>query len=169
MRVLIFSGSHPRHTFIHQEVLESGLECAAIVMERESLIPKPPNNIDSRDVTNFVRHFNERDIVERSVFGNALPQEIFSNTPTFYCKPETLNSIKTIKFVREFDPEMVIIFGVNLIKDPLLSLLPKDKINLHLGLSPWYRGSATLFWPFYFMQPQYVGVTFHQRYIMGWY
>ena len=127
MRVLIFSGSHPRHTFIHQEVLESGLECAAIVMERESLIPKPPNNIDSRDVTNFVRHFNERDIVERSVFGNALPQEIFSNTPTFYCKPETLNSIKTIKFVREFDPEMVIIFGVNLIKDPLLSLLPKDK------------------------------------------
>ena len=33
---------------------------------------------------------------------------------------------------------------------------------MHLGLSPWYRGSATLFWPFYFLQPQFAGVTFHQ-------
>ena len=57
MRVLIFTGSHPRHTFVHQEVLNSGAECAAVVMERESLIPQPPENIDDRDVRNFIRHF----------------------------------------------------------------------------------------------------------------
>jgi methionyl-tRNA formyltransferase len=162
MRVLIFSGSHPRHTYVHQEVLRSGAECAAVVMERESLVPQPPNNIHDRDADNFIRHFKERDIVERSIFGTAVPQDIFCNIPTFYCKPEMLNSNETINFVMEFDPELVVIFGVDIIKDPLLSMLPKDKMNLHLGLSPWYRGSATLFWPFYFMQPQYVGVTFHQ-------
>jgi methionyl-tRNA formyltransferase len=43
-----------------------------------------------------------------------------------------------------------------------LSILPTNSLNLHLGLSPWYRGSATLFWPFYFMEPQYAGVTFHR-------
>ena len=32
---------------------------------------------------------------------------------------------------------------------------------MHLGLSPRYRGSATLFWPFYFLEPQYCGITFH--------
>ena len=41
-------------------------------------------------------------------------------------------------------------------------MLPKNKINLHLGLSPWYKGAATLFWPFYFMSPQFAGITFHQ-------
>jgi methionyl-tRNA formyltransferase len=162
MRVLIFSGSHPRHTYVHQEVLLSGAECAAVVMEREALIPNPPNNITDHDVNNFIRHFNERDIVEQSIFGTTVPQDIFCDVPTFYCQPETLNSDATVNFVKEFDPELVIIFGVDLIKDPLLGVLPKDKLNLHLGLSPWYRGSATLFWPFYFMQPQYAGVTFHQ-------
>ena len=44
----------------------------------------------------------------------------------------------------------------------MLSALPEVKVNLHLGLSPWYRGSATLFWPFYFLQPQFAGATFHQ-------
>jgi len=162
MRVLIFSGSHPRHTFVHQEVLNSGAECAAVVMERESLIPQPPENINSLDVQNFIRHFNERDIVERSIFGNKIPQEVFINVPTFYCNPEMLNSKETINFVKKFDPHLVIIFGVDIIKEPLLNFLPRDKMNLHLGLSPWFRGSATLFWPFYFMQPQYAGVTFHQ-------
>ena len=147
---------------VHQEILNSRVECAAVVMQREPLIPKLPTNIDKRDADNFIRHFNERDIVETSIFGKAAPQEIFSKIPTLYCMPENLNSKETINFVREFDPQLVIIFGVNIIKDPLLGILPKDKINLHLGLSPWFRGSATLFWPFYFMQPQYAGVTFHQ-------
>jgi methionyl-tRNA formyltransferase len=57
---------------------------------------------------------------------------------------------------------LAFIFGTDIIKDPLLSCLPQDRVNLHLGLSPWFRGSATLFWPFYFLQPQFAGATFHQ-------
>jgi methionyl-tRNA formyltransferase len=44
----------------------------------------------------------------------------------------------------------------------LLDELPEFSINLHLGLSPWYRGAATLFWPFYFLEPNYSGATFHK-------
>ena len=29
-------------------------------------------------------------------------------------------------------------------------------------MSPWYKGGATLFWPFYHLQPQFAGITFHQ-------
>ena len=162
MRVLIFSGSHPRHTYVHQAVLQSGLECAAVVMEREALVPHPPANITEHDLNNFVRHFKERDVIERHFFGTAVPQDVFCNVPTHYCEPKTLNSDETINFVKNFEPDLVFIFGVDLIKGELLDVLPKDKMNLHLGLSPWYRGSATLFWPFYFMQPNYSGVTFHQ-------
>ena len=34
--------------------------------------------------------------------------------------------------------------------------------NVHGGLSPWYRGGATLFWPTYMLQPEYTGMTFHE-------
>ena len=55
----------------------------------------------------------------------------------------------------------VFVFGSGLIKSPLMEILPKETINLHLGLSPRYRGSATLFWPFYFLEPNFAGTTFH--------
>ena len=162
MRVMIFSGSHPRHSFVHKAILESDLECAAVIMEREDLVPEPPLGIPQNDRDNFIRHFQERDNVESRIFGQSSSQEVFCNIPTLYCQSEDLNTNATVEFVKNFKPDWAFIFGVDLIKDPLLSLLPKDKVNLHLGLSPWYRGSATLFWPFYFLQPQYAGVTFHQ-------
>ena len=162
MRVLLFSGSHPRHLYVHDAIMQSDVECSAVVMERESLMPTPPTGIVSKDKDNFVRHFKERDKAEQKVFATTTPHDLFCDIPVHYCKPDSLNSDVTVNFVRKFNPDMVFIFGVDIIKDPLLGVLPKDKVNLHLGLSPLYRGSATLFWPFYFMQPQYAGVTFHQ-------
>jgi folate-dependent phosphoribosylglycinamide formyltransferase PurN len=32
---------------------------------------------------------------------------------------------------------------------------------VHQGLSPRYRGVATLFWPFYFYEPNHAGTTIH--------
>jgi len=162
VKVLLFSGSHPRHTFIHQAILDLNIECAAVVMEREDLIPKPPSNISQKDRDNFIRHFQERDAIESSVFGRSNAREVFKDITTLYCNSEELNTDSVVEFVVGFNPDWVFIFGVDLIKDPLLSVLPDNKINLHLGLSPWYKGSATLFWPFYYLQPQYAGFTFHQ-------
>ena len=59
-------------------------------------------------------------------------------------------------------PDVAIVFGADMVRSPLFDALPELTINLHLGLSPWYRGAATLFWPFFFLEPQYAGSTFHQ-------
>ncbi|NCA21623.1 MAG: hypothetical protein EBS86_10860, partial [Crocinitomicaceae bacterium] len=40
-------------------------------------------------------------------------------------------------------------------------IVPGKIINLHLGLSPFYRGSATLFWPFVNRELEYLGTTIH--------
>jgi methionyl-tRNA formyltransferase len=58
-------------------------------------------------------------------------------------------------------PDRAIIFGTGMIRGQLASVLPKDTINMHLGLSPRYRGAATLFWPFYMLEPNHAGATFH--------
>ena len=52
------------------------------------------------------------------------------------------------------------VFGSYIVKEPLLSLLPPGRtINLHLGLSPYYRGSGTNFWPFVNDELEYLGST----------
>jgi methionyl-tRNA formyltransferase len=62
--------------------------------------------------------------------------------------------------VEKFKPDMGFVFGSSIIKDPLLSLIPTGKfVNLHLGLSPYYRGSGTNFWPFVNEELEYVGST----------
>ena len=164
-KVLIFSGSHPRHLFINRLFLQFKTELSIVIMEREELIPKTPMNLPLKDTENFERHFRERNIAEEKAYGNSTMSQIeniFSNCNILKTTSDNLNSKETIDFVRKFTPDFVFIFGCDLIKSPLLELLPKNSINLHLGLSPWYRGSATLFWPFYNLQPQYTGVTFHR-------
>jgi len=162
MRVLIISGSHPRHLYLHREILDCASDCAAIVMDRESTIPDPPPTIYDEDKVLFNKHFGERYGIEKEYFGTTTVSDVFRDIKKIECSPEKLNSSETANFASQFDADIAIIFGTNLIKDPLLSSLPSFSINLHLGLSPWYRGSATLFWPFYFLQPQFCGATFHQ-------
>ena len=158
----MITGTHSRHLFVHEAVLETGFECAAIIMDREDLLPSTPSDISNRDKINFERHFRERYDIESTVYGKINPELLFDGIPTLRCIPESLNSEDSERFVKNFKPDLVFILGPDLIKDPLLSVLPNDCVNMHLGLSPWYRGSATLFWPFYFLQPQFAGVTFHQ-------
>ena len=46
--------------------------------------------------------------------------------------------------------------------EKVVSNLPKNSFNIHGGLSPWYRGNITLFWPFYFLKPNWAGMTIHK-------
>jgi hypothetical protein len=56
----------------------------------------------------------------------------------------------------------VVVFGASYIKPPLVDrLIERRAVNIHMGCSPWYRGSSTNFWAMYDRRPQYVGATIH--------
>lgn len=157
MKILAISGTHPRHLYYFNTIHKVLPLCGAIIVSREEIIPKPPKNLAKIDKHNFIRHFRNRYAAEKKYFGKQ---------PLFKClklqlKSDDLNSSKSVFFLKKINPDVVLIFGTGLIKEPLYSAVPYNTINLHLGLSPRYRGSATLFWPFYFMQPNYAGSTFH--------
>jgi len=162
MKVLLFSGDHPRHLFVHAALRDALEVCGAVCMRREEILPEPPTGTSSHDADNFRRHFRDRFATEQKYFGAAASSDVFAHVPVHACDVTTINTPETAAFVKECAPDVVVVFGAALIKEPVLSALPKDRINIHMGLSPWYRGAATLFWPFYNMQPQYCGATIHQ-------
>lgn len=162
MKILLFSGNHPRHVYVHSALLAHFDVCGVVCMQREELVPTPPAGIPAHDAENFIRHFADRSAAEEKYFERRNAETLFAKVPTQYCTKDTLNSAEVAAFVTTQKPDAVVIYGVGIIKDPVLSALPNDKINLHLGLSPWYRGAATLFWPFYNMQPHWAGATIHQ-------
>ena len=162
MKLVLFTGNHPRHLFVNKEVVKYFDEALLIVMDREEVLPVPPSDISSTDKELFSKHFANRYKVETQVYGNLCAEQVFKDHETIFIKPSELNKIHIANRVSEFNADFCFIFGVDLILDPVIDRLPENKINLHLGLSPWYKGAATLYWPFYHLQPQFCGVTFHQ-------
>jgi methionyl-tRNA formyltransferase len=55
---------------------------------------------------------------------------------------------------------VVIAFGSSIVKSPLLTHFAGRFLNVHLGLSPYYRGTGTNFWPLVNGEPEFVGATF---------
>lgn len=161
MKILWIGGNHPRHRFYVNTASSGHTLCGGIVLQREAFIPLPDPKLCEMDRLNFVRHFQDRADAEEKHFGAPDPPAC----PLFEVTAETLNSAASVEFVQRTQPDVVLLFGPGLIKDPLYSALPRHTVNLHLGLSPRYRGAATLFWPFYFLEPAYAGSTFH--YIVG--
>mgnify|MGYP001377896937 FL=1 len=165
MKILLISGTHSRHLYLHKKIIDLGLECKAIIMQRESVMQSvntDSDELENKDKENLKFHFNERFKIETKIFGELDAKKIFSNVPNLFCEKKDLNSKKILDYISSFEADICIVFGSGLLSDKTLKKLPIDTINVHLGLSPFYRGSATLFWPFYNLEPQFVGATFHK-------
>ena len=161
MKLLLLLGDHPRHLYFYKN-LKKKYNILTIIMKRENLIPKLEKNLSKQDSKNFKNHFLTREKKEKFYFGN-LKTTLYLKDENFFLVPNKgLNTPKVKKIIKQFNPDKCLIFGTQLIKKPLFSILPEFTLNIHLGLSPYYRGSATLFWPFYFLQPDYAGVTIHK-------
>jgi methionyl-tRNA formyltransferase len=74
---------------------------------------------------------------------------------------DKLNSEEVVNFAKSKKPDVIFLFGTGILNQVWLEAFPNKIINFHLGLSPYYRGSATLFWPIYNGQYNCIGVTVH--------
>lgn len=156
-RIVFIGGTHPRHLYYFNRIAEKFDVIGAILEQREGMIPTPPEWCEHLDKALFSHHFRSRDTKETIYFGN---QEIEFNHITV--DPDKLNTHANAEYIAQLSPDLVLIFGCHMIRNPLLEALQMPAVNLHLGLSPRYRGSATLFWPFYNLEPNHAGCTFHQ-------
>jgi hypothetical protein len=151
-------GSHRRHLFYINQIAKYGCMdfVGGIMEQREELIPVAPVGLSVGDKENWDTHFQNRAQMERYACGDQTPPDGVMKVDGY-----SLNTNETADYMEKLNPDVVLVFGCGMIREPLLSSLPKDTINLHLGISPRYRGAATLFWPFYMMEPTWAGTTFH--------
>ena len=57
MKLVLFSGDHPRHLFVNQEMLKYFADVLVIVMHREKVLPLRQT---AHDKSLFQWHFNNR-------------------------------------------------------------------------------------------------------------
>ena len=163
MKVIVITGSHPRNLSILNKLYQNNkIEIAGFIMfKREEIIPKPNNNLDEKLKKLWEIHFKKRQESEKKYYDfdldfikNLKNQIIINDNKEF-------NGLEVLNFIKSIDADACFIQGCPIIKDPILSSLPPYTINLHLGLIPYYKGSITAFWPFYYLEPGMLGTTYH--------
>lgn len=160
-RVVILTGSELRHRFFRKALaLSEGIEVAGSFCETTpgSMRDLVEGYDDTREI--LKAHLRERDRVEADFFGafDSLAPDLSqpSGMPrgALNTQPDTREKLESLA------PDLLVCFGTSIIREPLLSTYAGRFLNVHLGLSPYYRGSGTNFWPLVNGEPEYVGVTF---------
>lgn len=157
MKVIFLTGSHPRHAFMAHKLYEAGHLTHLVVEQRKEHVPTPPDNLSPELKSLFNLHFKKREEAESRFFKNIpLP-----DVPTIHVSREELNTEKTHKFIQEANPDVLISYGVHMLSNETINCCNGHSWNIHGGLSPWYRGCITHFWPSYQLEPQMTGMTLH--------
>lgn len=161
-KVVLLCGSHPRHLYVANELLKHNLLAGMVMELRENFEPVPPTDLSEQDKKNFIFHFKKRSDSENKFF-KKIESSVFSDQiPFLEVKLEELNSDKTFDFVDKLKADLMISYGIHKLDNKILSLHNGNNFNIHGGLSPWFKGNTTLFWPFYMLRPNWAGITIHR-------
>ena len=73
----------------------------------------------------------------------------------------SINDRRFVELVKGVHPDIIVVMGTCILGRRILECTPVA-LNMHTGLSPYYRGGRTNFWPFVENDPGYFGVTVHK-------
>ncbi len=163
MRIGLLTSVETRHRyFVHS--LRTRFDVAAVGYEQTGYSPAEIHHCDltPRETRIVADHFAERARQETIFFGDQADLLIDGQRCSVrHIGPGGLNSSETLEFLIHAGARIILVFGTNLIKPPLLELFAGRIVNLHLGLSPYYRGTGTNFYPLLNEELQFIGATIH--------
>ena len=158
MKVTLFTSNQPRHLSL-ANLLAKNFSEVFTVIESNTIFPGEIDDFYKK--TDLMRKYFTKVIdAEKYVFKNTAYLE-----KNIICLPIKMGDLNMCEFKHlkiALNSDIYIIFGASYIKGWLVDyLINNNAINIHMGLSPYYRGSSCNFWALYDSNPAYVGATIH--------
>ena len=160
MKVTIFTSNNLRHNFLVNfmsnfcDELWVVQECRTLFTEKDYSLKKP-----SELMKNYFVKVKE---AQNKFFNNKYVSNINRNISIMTILYGELNNCN-LRDLKDFlNSDLYIVFGSSFIKGDLVDfLITKRAINIHAGITPYYRGSDCNFWALYDNNPHLVGTTIH--------
>jgi folate-dependent phosphoribosylglycinamide formyltransferase PurN len=158
MKITVFSSNQPRHLSLARELGKIS-DQVFFISEVNTIFPGKIADFFKKTET-MQRYFDNVIKSEKNVFGDIgfLP----NNVRTLAVKSGDLNLLDRAQMQEALESDVYVVFGASYIKGWLIDFLVQNNaINIHMGISPYYRGSSCNFWALYDNNPSYVGATIH--------
>ncbi len=158
MNITVFTSNQPRHISLINSLAWISDRVYAI-QECNTVFPGEVKDFyDNSDVMNT--YFHHVRAAEKEVFGSV--SFLSGNVDHLALKSKDLNKISQEILAPALQSDVFVVFGSSYIKGWLVDYLIDHKaINIHMGVSPYYRGSSCNFWAAYDGHPDLVGATIH--------
>ena len=159
-KLVLLTGGELRHEFFRKFISnQKSIEVLSSYCEdkKEALLKIINKKKSLNDLR--LKHISARESTEIDFFKLYCDNTEDKSNPIFIKKGD-INTSKNVNNIIQLNPDIIISFGCSIIKSELLDKFKGRFVNIHLGLSPYYRGSGTNFWPFVNDELQFIGTTF---------
>ena len=161
IKLVIISANEIRHKFFRRKISKfKKINLRLCLAEKNNTRHFHQIYKSSESTKNEKKHFQNRAESEKKYFLTFIKKNKEVNNLLLIDRGEFNYNKKIWKKIYKIKPDLIISYGCSIIKKPLISKYKNKFINIHLGLSPYYKGSATNFWPFVYNKLQFLGVTF---------
>ena len=160
MKITLFTSNKNRHNYLIN--LLSGISKELfVIQECNTIFPGVmPGHYQTSSI--MKKYFEKVNEVQTQLFGNSYINNKKKNIKILTMLSEDLNQC-SMKLLSDFlNSDFYVVYGSSYIKGELVDFLVKQKaINIHAGISPYYRGTDCNFWALYDNNPHLVGATVH--------
>ena len=168
MKVIITTGEDVRHCYFLKKAFDVfGLSIKGIILQNKRSghaiqRKKTENKLVFKWLQlNYLIQSKRLSLSERITFHTSRKKlsRYLQSVPVI--KTQNINSDEIREWLKQLGADMLLVFGGRIIKSEVISQFPAGIINLHMGLSPDYKGGHCIEWALYHGKPELVGATVH--------
>lgn len=160
MKITLFTSNQSRHNYLINLLSKISDELCVVQECRTTFAGEVVGNYSASPI--MKKYFKNVDDAQLKLFGKPF---INNNNKKIKILPMVTGDLNkySMKLLSDFlKSDVYVVFGSSYIKGELIDFLVKNKaINIHMGISPYYRGSDCNFWALYDDNPHLIGATIH--------
>ena len=159
MKITLFTSNKQRHNYLIN-LLSNVCEELFVIQECGTIFPGIiPDHYQASSI--LKKYFENVNRAQTKLFGNAYINNLKKNIKILPMLSSDLNQCSMHTLSDFLNSDLFVVFGSSFIKGELIDYLVEKTINIHAGVSPYYRGTDCNFWALYDGNPQLVGATIH--------
>ena len=160
MKITLFTSNNFRHNYLIN-LLSNICDELWVIQEYKNLSTKK-NNVKYEKSKIIKEYFDKVLEAQNKIFKKEFINENNKKIKILSILKGELSKLSLSYLDNFLKSDIYIVFGSSYIQGELVNFLVKQKaINIHAGVSPYYRGTDCNFWALYDDNPHLVGSTIH--------